>query len=156
MSDSSRAGPRDEAERVADRLREELLLTLREIDRRRHQAFDLQAQLAMHRQQLMTAGGVIAGGLGLLLGAVAWRVHHNHQPEVQRRRRVEGLRRAWRHPERLARKKKQHSLAAQALNKVALTLAVTFGVQLAKASAARLLPTTAEQRAQQLSRPLLH
>ena len=158
MTDSSRPGEhdRDEAERLADRLRDELLLTLRELDRRRHQAFDFQAQLALHRQQLMTVGGIFAGGLGLVLGALSWRAHYNRSAKVKRRRRLEGLQRAWHHPERLAREKKQPSVPAQLLNRAAVTLAVSFGVQLAKFSAARLLPTTAERRQTERPRPVVH
>lgn len=141
---------RDEAEVLADRVRDELLLTLRELDRRRHQAFDLRTQFVLHRQQLVTAGGVLAGGLGLLLGAFAWRAHHNRTRKVLRRKktalrqkRVEGVRRAWTHPERLARQEpEERSFFTQVLNKVALALAVGVGSRLARRTVVRLVPVS--------------
>ena len=57
---------REQAERSADRIRAELLATLRELNRRRHRAFDLRYQLGKHFFLL----AAIAGGAHVVMAQV--------------------------------------------------------------------------------------
>lgn len=88
------------AEQTADRIRGELLRTLDELDRRRHEAMDWRIQLQRNWPMLATAGGVMSALVGarLLIAKLAERRRVKHL----RRERVEALRRFWDHPERLA------------------------------------------------------
>lgn len=96
---------RSALEHQATVLRTRLGATLEELDRRRHEAFDLRLQARRHhlpRLLLLTAG---AAGAALLLGGAAWTV-----ARIARQRRAARLRSRLRllgvivrHPERLLR-----------------------------------------------------
>ena len=92
--------PEPQVARAADRFRDELLVTLRELDRRRQRVMDVQTLVRDNRRVLLAVGagllsaGVVAAGAAIALG----RSRRGRLAE----RRVEGLRRAWKHPDRLA------------------------------------------------------
>ncbi len=121
----------DKVEKAADRIREELFATLRELDRRRIEVTDWRKQLLDHRTLLMVAGGAIGAGLLGLAGVMVARYQHRDQ---RRRKAVKrGLRRAWDHPERLAvQKKTERPLPQELGRKVALVVFTTLATQLAR------------------------
>jgi hypothetical protein len=89
-----------QAEQKADRIRGELLRSIDELDRRRHEALDWRIQLHRNWRVLAAAGGVMGALVAarLLLAKLAERRRVKHV----RRERVEALRRFWAHPERVA------------------------------------------------------
>jgi hypothetical protein len=103
------ARPKDgeEAERVIEReigdLRQELGGIVNELDRRRHEAFDVRLQLRRHRTAVVTAGAVAL--LFAVGGFVAWRTARLRQDRLAVR--LQNLGRAIaimsRNPDRLER-----------------------------------------------------
>ncbi len=90
----------DQAGQTADRLREELLRTLGELERRGQQAMDWRVQLRRHGTQFVAAAAILSLGMGVNVGLAYWsRQRHARHLTEQRRR---ALARTWRHPERLA------------------------------------------------------
>jgi hypothetical protein len=89
-----------QAEQEADRIRSELLRTLNELDRRRHEATDWQSQLRSNWGLLAAAAGVVGAIIAarLLLG----RFSEKRRARNLRHERIAALRRFWEHPERLA------------------------------------------------------
>jgi len=57
---------REQTEKAADRIRDELFVTLRELDRRREEALDVRHQLVYHQREVEW----VAAGLGVLLIAL--------------------------------------------------------------------------------------
>lgn len=96
---------RSELERQAAVLRNQLGATLEELDRRRHEAFDLRIQARRHHLPLLLAITAGAAGAALLVGGTTWAVAH----AVRRRRaarlgnKLRLLGEILRHPERLRR-----------------------------------------------------
>ena len=88
------------AEKTADRLRDQFLVTLRELDRRRQRAMDVRGLLRENRRALVAAG------------ARCWsrpRRRSRRRAPLRRfrdrrlpRRRLEALSRAWENPDRVA------------------------------------------------------
>lgn len=129
---------REQADQAADRLRDGLLTTLKELDRRRQRATDLRYQVQQHRTALvLTAGGVVAvvGSL-VALAQVRGRRRYHHRFQ----RRWEGLRRAWEHPDRVATQADEAPFLGQLMKKLVLAVGVAFGTQLIKRSAVKLVP----------------
>ena len=92
--------PRYELEQQANQMRARLLGTIDELDRRRHELFDLGVQLRRHASDVLSA----AGGLLFGVGATAAILIFRHERHVRRIRhgRVRALARLWHHPERIA------------------------------------------------------
>lgn len=88
------------AARTADRLRDEFLVTLRELDRRRHRAMDVRGLLRENRRVLVAAGAGLAAVVVVIVGTCVAR-SRSRQARLSERR-LKGPRRAWNHPERLA------------------------------------------------------
>jgi hypothetical protein len=67
---------REQVEKTADRLRDELLLTIEELERRRERALDVRYQLRhaieQNRELLLGVGGIALGLLVVGLGYSAW------------------------------------------------------------------------------------
>jgi hypothetical protein len=91
----------EQAGETADRLREELLRTLEELERRGQKAMDWRAQLRQHRGLALGIAGVLALTIGANVGVAVW-ANQRHVRRLPARRR-EALARTWQHPERLAR-----------------------------------------------------
>jgi hypothetical protein len=131
---------REQAERAADRIRDELLVTLKELDRRRQAVTDIRYQLRQHRTAvLVTAGGLVVAVGGLVTLAVVKR-RRSQRFGAQVRYRWEGLRRAWRHPERLASRAKEEPAAGRLVKKLAVVFGTAFGSRLIKQAAVKMVP----------------
>jgi hypothetical protein len=92
---------RVELMRRADEVRFKLLRTVEQLDRRRHELFDLRRQLQRHSRQLAAAAGVL---LLLTVGGVAIAGHRiATSAERRRRARWQLARELWRHPDRMIR-----------------------------------------------------
>ncbi|HYO56135.1 MAG TPA: hypothetical protein VEU50_25460, partial [Archangium sp.] len=91
---------REKVEQTADRLRDELLLTLEELDRRRERAMDVRYQVRhaidKNRDVLLTAGGVALVLAVVGVGYSGWRARHRE--ELLWKHRAQAVRRAWEHP----------------------------------------------------------
>lgn len=130
---------REQIERTADRIRDELLVTLRELDHRRHEAMDLKLQARRHAPLLIgvaLALSALAAGTALL---VAWRAG-GAAVKAKRRRRIAGLRRAWRYPERIATRAEQRPFGVELARRLGMAAAVAIGSQLVRRIAGRLQP----------------
>lgn len=97
--------PREMAGSAADRARDELVVTIKELDRRREAALDVRGQLLRHQTLVVTAATVAA--IAVLGGVVYGVLHASRRRRRLPATRVRSLLRAWEHPERLARKRPQ-------------------------------------------------
>ena len=129
---------RAQVEHTADRIRDELLLTLEELDRRRERALNMRYQVARHRYLLMMGGGAVLVLFGVGMGVSIWRARHRQ--ELLARKRREAMRRAWRHPDRLASKAEQRPLSVELGRKLILIFGTALASQVAKSSVRTLVP----------------
>ena len=140
---------REKVEKTADRLRDELLLTLEELDRRRERAMDVRYQvrhaLDKNRDVLIKAGGVALGMLVLSMGYSWWK--SRHREELQWKHRREALRRAWEHPDRLASHAEDRPIGIELGRKLVLIFASTLASALAKSAVKTLVPPSPEPQA---------
>ncbi len=92
----------DELEREVDRIRNNIGELVRELNHRRHEAFDLRLQLRHHAGRVVLAGAavvaLIAGGIALALA----RLRRRRSIRVRVGRLREALHRIAAHPEHLA------------------------------------------------------
>lgn len=125
--------PEPQVARTADRLRDEFLVTLRELDRRAHRAMDVRALLRDNRRVVIAAGaGLAAVVVAIIATSVALsRSRQSRLPEL----RVRALRRAWERPDRIASRPRPVGLGL-ALLKVA---AIVGGTQLVRSAVRRAL-----------------
>jgi hypothetical protein len=145
---------REKVEKTADRLRDELLLTLEELERRRERALDVKYQLRhvyeKNRELVHLAGGVALGLLGLGLGYSVWRTRHRE--ELLWRHRRQALRRAWEHPDRVASSAEERPFPIELGSK----LVIIFGTALATALARNAVQTLVPARPAHGKRGGLH
>jgi drug/metabolite transporter (DMT)-like permease len=92
--------PEPQVARTADRLRDEFLVTLRELDRRAHRAMDVRGLLRDNRRVVIAAGAGLAAVVVVIIGTSVALSHSRHSrlPEL----RMHALRRAWDRPDRIA------------------------------------------------------
>lgn len=92
--------PIEQTARLADRARGELLATVRELDRRRRLALDFRYHAKEHFSWMMVVVGasVVVLGAATAVTIARWR---NRKARI-RRERLQGLLRAWKHPQRIA------------------------------------------------------
>lgn len=133
---------REQVERTADRIRDELLLTLGELERRRELAMNMPYQVMRHRKLLLVGGGVVLMLVGAGVGVAIWRVRHREELLAKKRR--EALRRAWHHPERLAASEKSRPLSVELGRKLVLIFVGALASSIAKSSARTLVPEPEE------------
>lgn len=136
-------GDREQVERTADRIRDELLLTLEELDRRRDRVLDFRYQALRHRDFLVGAAITAAVLTGVGLGVVLWRARHRQQILV--RHRMKAVKRAWQHPDRLASSAEQRPLPVELGRKLVIIFVSALATRIAKNSVQTLVP---QQRAE--------
>ena len=133
---------REQVERTADRLRDELLLTLQELDRRRERAFDLKFQarqvLERNREVLLK---LCAGALAAVVVGVGFSLfsgRHQRQAVWERRRRA--VVRAWDNPDQVASASKQQPFAIELGRKLFFIFGTALATALAKNAVETLVP----------------
>lgn len=124
---------RYELENQANQMRARLLGTIGELDRRRHEFFNLGHQLRRHAGDILS----VAGGLVLGASATAVILIYRHERHVKRLRdaRLRAIARLWRHPERVA---EQGSAIGTALRMALVALAAMATTTLASRQIDRL------------------
>lgn len=136
-----RMGDREQVEQTADRIRDELLLTLEELDRRRARATDVRYHVRQHRDLLVTVGAAALVAVGLGVGFAIYRARH-HDERVRRQRR-KALERAWAHPDRVATSIEDKPLGAELGRKVVMIFATSLATAVARNSIQTLVPSRA-------------
>ncbi|WP_223639276.1 hypothetical protein [Corallococcus sp. EGB] len=134
-----RMGDREQVEQTADRIRDELLLTLEELDRRRARATDVRYHVNQHRDLLVTVGAAALVAVGLGVGYAIYRARH-HDERVRRQRR-KALERAWAHPDRVATSIEDKPLGAELGRKVVMIFATSLATAVARNSIQSLVPS---------------
>jgi hypothetical protein len=122
---------------TADRLRDGLLVTLHELDRRAHRVMDVRTLLRENRRVVIAAGAGLAAVVVAIIGASA-AVSRSRDSRVNERR-LQGLRRAWNHPERLAPHSRLPRVAGTMLSLLAMA-GLASGAQLLRRRVQRALP----------------
>ncbi|RKG61929.1 hypothetical protein D7X30_00870 [Corallococcus sp. AB011P] len=136
-----RMGDREQVEQTADRIRDELLLTLEELDRRRTRATDVRYHVNQNKDLLMTVGAAALVAVGLGVGFAIYRARH-HDERVRRQRR-RALERAWAHPDRVATSIEDKPLGAELGRKVVMIFATSLATAVARNSIQTLVPSRA-------------
>jgi hypothetical protein len=136
---------REQTEKAADRIREEFLLTLQELDRRRDHAFDVKYQVSQHRDAVVIAGSALA--LLTLTGVGVALYRRRHRQERLFKKRLEGMKRAWSHPERLASSREEKPLAIEMGSKLVVIFGTALATSLAKRSVSSLVPPRGQKTA---------
>lgn len=115
-------------ERSANEVRAQLRETLEVIDRRRHDLLDPRRQLEEHRTAIAIATGVTLVGLGALVGYAIHRASTREERARARRGRElrRAMRRAYLHPEWIARRAMRREDVQARVAKSALSTALTF------------------------------
>jgi hypothetical protein len=129
---------REQVERTADRIRDELLLTLEELDRRRDRMLDIRYQAMRHRDFLVGAAITAAVLTGVGLGVAMWRARHRQQ--ILARHRMRAVKRAWQHPDRVASSAEQRPLPVELGRKLVIIFASALATRIAKNSVQTLVP----------------
>ncbi|WP_434384421.1 hypothetical protein [Melittangium boletus] len=144
---------REQVERTADRLRDELMLTLQELDRRRERALDMKFQLRQllerNRDVLFKLG---AGALTAVAVGVGWSVLSGRRRErVVWARRGHAMRRAWRNPDQVATGAPQRPFPIELGHKLLLIFGGALATALARNAVQTLVPPP-ERAAQKTAR----
>ena len=127
-----------QAAKTADRLRDEFLVTLRELDRRAHRAMDVRGLLRDNRRVVVAAGaGLAAVVLVIIASSVA--VSRSRDSRLTERR-LAGFRRAWDNPERIASRRTELPPPVRILAALLKISAVVAGTQLLRRTVRRALP----------------
>ena len=132
---------RTQVEHTADRIRDELLLTLEELDRRRARAMDVRYQLSSHRDMLKMAGGAALMLVGVGVGVSIWRARHRQELLAKKRRKA--MERVWTHPERVAASAESRPLSVELGRKLVLIFGSALASSIAKSSMQALVPQRA-------------
>lgn len=135
---TKRMDGREQVERTADRIRDELMLTLEELDRRRHHTLDIHYQAARHRDLIVGAAITAAVLTGVGVGIAMWRARHREQ--ILARHRLKAVKRAWEHPDRLATRAEDKPLAVQMGKKLVMIFVTALATNIAKNSVQTLVP----------------
>lgn len=144
---SAHRSDREQVEQAADRLRDELLLTIEELERRRERAMDVRYQLRhaleQNRDLLRQVGGVALGLLVVGVGYSWWRARHRE--ELLWKHRARAVRRAWEHPDRVASHARASPLGVELGRKLVLIFVSTLASALAKNAVQSLVPPSTEK-----------
>jgi hypothetical protein len=129
---------REQTEKAADRIRDELFVTLRELDRRREEALDVRHQLVYHQREVEWVaaglGVLLVAGIAIAIGQRVYRKRHRRQQFAR------ALVRVWKHPERLASRASEKPPPQEIARKVVTSAATTVAVHLAKRMMTRMMP----------------
>jgi hypothetical protein len=131
-------GDRAQVERTADRIRDELLLTLEELERRKDRALNVRLQAASHLELILGAAiaAVVLTGAGV--GVAWWR--SRHRDTLLAKQRLKAVRRAWAHPNRVASSSSEQPLAVELGRKLILIFGTALATNIAKNSVQTLVP----------------
>jgi cation diffusion facilitator CzcD-associated flavoprotein CzcO len=129
---------REQVERTADRIRDELLLTLEELDRRRTRVMDVRYQASRHQDLIVGVAITAAVLTGIGLGVAIYRARHRE--EILARHRAKAVRRAWQHPDRVASSAEQRPLPVELGRKLIIIFATALASNIAKNSVQSLVP----------------
>lgn len=139
---------REKVEKTADRLRDELLLTLEELDRRRERAMDVRYQLRhfveQNRDLLLKVGGATVALLVVGAGYSMWRARHRE--ELVWKHRAQALRRAWEHPDRVASHAEERPIGIELGRKLVLIFVTSLATALAKSATRTLVPAAGQPK----------
>ncbi len=125
-------------QKTADRIRDELFMTLKELDRRRQRAMDIKARVLEHQPLLRKIGlGVFA--VAVLVGGAIVTKERMRRTRLPRER-VRSLQRAWTHPERLASRSKPVPLGAEVGKRLVIAFVSALAQPLAMRAAANMFP----------------
>ncbi|HYH95699.1 hypothetical protein [Hyalangium sp.] len=136
---------REQVERTADRIRDELLLTLEELDRRRDRALDVRFQVSRHQDLIIAAAITAAVLTGIGVGVAMWRARHREQ--ILTKQRLKAIRRAWAHPDRVASSAEQRPLPIELGRKLIMIFGTALASNIAKNSVQALVPRLRTQPA---------
>lgn len=135
---------REQAEKAANRIRDELAHTVDELERRREHVTDVRALWRENSERVITAGIVAiaaATTLGLVYFALRpWREERALRRYKQQRRRA--LYRAWAHPERLAVRARDRAPPSAIGRKVLVSFLAGLGGAMANNASRRLAHRT--------------
>jgi hypothetical protein len=125
-------------QKTADRLRDEFLVTLRELDRRAHRALDVRGLIRENRRVLVAAGAGLAAVVVVIIGtSVALSRSRESRLGV---RRVQSLVRAWENPDRIATRAKDLPRPLGLFLGLLKVAAVAAGAQLVRRAVKQALP----------------
>jgi hypothetical protein len=127
-----------QVEKTADRLRDEFLVTLRELDRRRHRAMDVRGLMRDNRRVLLAAGAGLAAVIIVIVGTTV-ALSRSRRARLPSRR-MQGLRRAWENPDRLASRAEDVPRPARILSGLLKVALVAAGTQFVRRAVQRALP----------------
>jgi hypothetical protein len=124
--------------KTADRLRDEFLVTLRELDRRRQRAMDVRGLMRENRRVLIAAGAGLAAAVVVIIGtSVA--LSRSRESRIGERR-LRGLVRAWENPDRIATRARNLPRPLGVLLGLVKVAAIAGGAQLLRRTVRRALP----------------
>src|SRR5215470_1381209 len=122
-----------------ERVRAAFLVMFRLLVRRAKRAMERRVLIAEYRRILFAAGGGLAAVVAVI---IATSVALSRSPDSRLgERRLQGLRRAWENPERIARRRAELPPAARILLGLLKVAAVAAGTQLVRRTVQRALPT---------------
>jgi hypothetical protein len=130
--------PEPQVARTADRLRDEFLVTLRELDRRRQRAMDVRGLIRDNRRVLLAAGAGLAAVVVVIIGTSV--ALSRSRPSRLPEQRMRALRRAWENPERLATRARDLPRPLGILLSLLKMAAIATGTQLVRRGVQRSLP----------------
>ena len=130
--------PEPQVARTADRLRDEFLVTLRELDRRAHRAMDVRGLLRENRRVLVAAGAGLAAVVVVIIATSAAISRSFASRPAERR--LDGLRRARKNPERSAQRRAELPRSMRLLAALLALAAVAAGTPLVRRTVRRSLP----------------
>ena len=120
----------DSLEREVDRIRNNIGALVRELNHRRHQAFDLKLQFRQHAGRLVLAGVAVASLIAGTIVLAAVRLRRRRSVKTRMTRLREALRRIAAHPERVA--ERQPNVPRKLLAAGGTAIASALGKRLAK------------------------
>jgi hypothetical protein len=118
--------PLHQVERTADRIRDSLLLTLEELERRRQRLNRPKEQLLAHRESIAWGG---AGLAATLASWFVWRQRPSARVQRLRRERWRALKRAWFHPKALAPRRAKPSRSTELTERLFVALAKSMAMR---------------------------